>query len=88
MTAQPGTGSVRLPDLPHWEEIPDDLPAAIVEIKQALRARIQASGRSVEDVFAVIEQRVRGLVDDVLVTRAHGESVWPVSSTPTSPTAR
>ena len=78
MTVQPDIGSVRLPDLPHWEEIPDDLPAAIVEIKQALRARIQASGRSVEDVFAVIELRVRALVDDLLMARTRGESVWPV----------
>ena len=33
--------------LPHWETIPDDIPAATREIKQALRARIEASGRSV-----------------------------------------
>ena len=48
-----------LPALPHWEATPDDLPGAIRQVKAALRARITASGRSVEDVFAVIEKRVR-----------------------------
>lgn len=33
--------------LPHWETTPEDLPAAIREIKGALRARIEASGRTV-----------------------------------------
>lgn len=28
--------------LPHWETVPEDLPAAIREIKAALRARIEA----------------------------------------------
>ena len=43
--------------LPHWETTPADLPAAIREIKAALRARIEASGRTVEEVFAVVEAR-------------------------------
>ena len=41
-----------LTGLPHWETIPDDIPAAIVEIKAAIRARIAASGRTVERVVA------------------------------------
>jgi hypothetical protein len=64
--------------LPHWEEIPDNLGAAVAEIKQALRARIAASGRTVEDVFAVMEARVQRAVDDILAAKARGESVWPI----------
>ena len=41
--------------LPHWEQTPTDLAAAVREIKHALRARIAASGRTVEQVFAVME---------------------------------
>jgi hypothetical protein len=65
-------------DLPHWEETPADLPAAIREIKAALRARIAASGRTVEEVFAVVEERVRAEVDDIAAAGARGETVWPV----------
>ncbi len=43
-----------LPALPHWETTPDDLRVAIREVKTALRARIAASGRTVEEVFAVV----------------------------------
>lgn len=53
-------------DLPHWETAPDDLPAAIREIKSALRARIEASGRSVREVFAVMEARVRARVEEIV----------------------
>jgi Gig2-like len=67
-----------LPALPHWEETPADLPAAIREIKAALRARIAASGRSVEEVFAVVEQRVRAAVEDIAAARERGETIWPV----------
>ncbi|GAA4609883.1 hypothetical protein BJY16_007554 [Actinoplanes octamycinicus] len=64
--------------LPHWEETPADLPAAIREIKAALRERIAASGRTVEEVFAVVEARVQAAVDDIAAARHRGESVWPV----------
>jgi hypothetical protein len=64
--------------LPHWEETPADLPSAIREIKAALRARIAASGRSVEEVFAVVERRVRAAADDIREARSRGEGVWPV----------
>jgi hypothetical protein len=67
-----------LPALPHWETVPADRPAAIREVKAAIRARIAASGRSVEEVFAVAEARVRAAVDEVLAARRRGESVWPV----------
>ena len=36
---------------------------AVREIKAALRARINASGRTVDEVFAVMERRVRAQVD-------------------------
>ena len=49
--------------LPHWEETPTDLRAATREIKAALRERIAASGRTVDEVFAVIEKRVGAAVD-------------------------
>ena len=67
-----------LPVLPHWESTPEDLPGAIRQIKAALRARIAASGRSVEDVFAVIEKRVRAQVEQIAAEKARGETVWPV----------
>jgi hypothetical protein len=65
-------------ELPHWESAPDDLPAAIREIKAALRARIEASGRSVREVFGAIEARVRTQVDEIAADKARGAKVWPV----------
>jgi hypothetical protein len=64
--------------LPHWEETPADLPAAIREIKGALRERIAASGRSVDEIFAVVERRVRAAADDIAAAKADGQTVWPV----------
>ncbi|QGN33769.1 DUF1479 domain-containing protein [Microlunatus sp. Gsoil 973] len=68
---------VELPSLPHWETTPDDLKAAIREIKPALRARIAASGRSVEEVFAVLEARIFDAVTEIEAARARGEEIWP-----------
>jgi len=67
-----------LPALPHWETTPDDLRAAVREVKAALRARIAASGRTVEEVFAVIEERVAAQVADIAAEAERGEPVWPV----------
>src|SRR6478736_8015345 len=64
--------------LPHWETTPADLPGAIREVKAAIRARIAASGRSVEEVFAVVEQRVAERVAEIRTDRERGEDVWPV----------
>ncbi len=64
--------------LPHWEETPADLPAAVREIKAALRARIAASGRTAEEVFAVVEARVRAAVEQIEAARGRGETIWPV----------
>jgi len=66
-----------LPELPHWESTPADLKAAVREIKAALRARIAASGRSVEEVFAVIEQRVAAQVAAIVSAKERGETIWP-----------
>ena len=41
-------------ELPRWEQTPSDLPTATKEIKAALRDRIAASGRTVEEVVAVL----------------------------------
>lgn len=64
--------------LPHWESTPDDLPAAIRAVKAAIRARIAASGRTVEEVFSVVEERVRARVIEIAADRAAGRAVWPV----------
>jgi hypothetical protein len=67
-----------LTGLPHWEDLPDDVPAAIAEIKAAIRARIAASGRTVEEVVAEVEEFLEGEVADIRETRERGEEVWPV----------
>ena len=67
-----------LPELPHWESTPDDLAEATRQIKTALRARIAGSGRTVEDVFAVMEARVTERVEEIEAALARGENPWPV----------
>ncbi len=66
-----------LTGLPHWETIPDDIGAAIVEIKAAIRARIEANGRTVEGVLAEVEAHLRTEVADIEAAKARGEDVWP-----------
>src|SRR6202012_6066551 len=65
-------------ELPHWETGPDDLPAAIREIKAALRAQIEASGRSVREVFEGLEARGRARAEEIAADKASGATVWPV----------
>ncbi|MHA6806045.1 DUF1479 domain-containing protein [Salinifilum ghardaiensis] len=67
-----------LPPLPHWETEPEDLSAAIREIKPALRARIEASGRTAEEVFAVVERRIAARVAEIEAEKERGEDVWPI----------
>jgi Protein of unknown function (DUF1479) len=69
---------VRRDALPHWETPPDDLPEAIRSVKSAIRARIEASGRSVEEVFAVVERTIADRVAEIQADKDRGESVWPV----------
>jgi hypothetical protein len=70
--------TVQAPELPHWETTPPDLKAAIRETKAAIRARIEASGRTVEEVFAAVEARVGERVAEIEAAQARGENVWPV----------
>ena len=78
LTVPEAAQAARLPPLPHWESTPDDLKAAIRQIKPAIRARIAASGRTVEEVFAVVEARIASAVADVEAAKARGDEVWPV----------
>ncbi|MFC4695436.1 MULTISPECIES: DUF1479 domain-containing protein [Geodermatophilus] len=78
LTASPTPYARHLPPLPHWETPPEDLKAAIREIKPALRARIAASGRTVEEVFAVVEARIAAAVAEIEAAKARGEQIWPV----------
>ena len=70
--------TVQSPPLPHWETTPPDLQAAIRETKAAIRARIEASGRTVEEVFAALEARVAERVGEIEDAKRRGETVWPV----------
>jgi hypothetical protein len=78
MTATPSQHISELTGLPHWETQPDDIPAAIREVKAAIRARIARSGRTVEDVVAEIEDFIRGEIEDIQATKDRGEEVWPI----------
>src|SRR5919109_1663882 len=64
--------------LPHWETTPPDLKEAIRQTKAAIRARIEASGRTVEEVYAVAEARVAERLSEIDATKQRGETVWPV----------
>ncbi len=57
-----------------WQTTPPDLPAAIREVKAALRDRIEASGRSVGEVFAVVSRRIAERVAEIDAD----PDVWPV----------
>jgi hypothetical protein len=57
-----------------WENPPADYPAAIKAVKKKLRAQIG----DVDALFAKIEDFIRAEVDDIVQTRARGESVWPI----------
>ncbi|HEY4630583.1 MAG TPA: DUF1479 domain-containing protein [Blastococcus sp.] len=78
VTSPPVTEQATLPPLPHWETTPADLKAAIRKIKPALRARIAGSGRTVEEVFAVVEARVAAAVAEIQAAKARGDEIWPV----------
>src|SRR3954469_4994682 len=78
MTATSVAAAQTLPPLPHWETTPPDPKAATREVKAALRARIAAAGRSVEEVFGVVEAWIAGRVAEIEAERADGETIWPV----------
>jgi hypothetical protein len=64
--------------LPHWETTPPDLGEAIRQTKAAIRDRIAASGRTVQEVFAAVEARVEERVAEIEAAKRRGENVWPV----------
>src|SRR3954447_15101591 len=72
------TSIAQAPPLPHWESTPEDLKAATREIKAAIRARIEASGRTVEEVWAVVTEQLTEQVEEIEAAKARGENVWPV----------
>jgi hypothetical protein len=74
----PATSATQAPPLPHWETTPEDLNVATREIKAAIRARIEASGRTVEEVFSVVEKRIAERVAEIEDAKRRGEAIWPV----------
>ena len=78
MSSRPAPPAASLPALPHWEQVPADLAAAIRQTKAALRARIAASGRTVEKVFAVVQDQIAHEVGEITAARERGEMIWPV----------
>jgi Protein of unknown function (DUF1479) len=64
--------------LPFWDTIPSDIASATVEIKAALRASIEANGRTVAGVIGEIETFLLAEIEDIEETRTRGEHVWPV----------
>jgi Protein of unknown function (DUF1479) len=80
MSARPLAEPAARPALPHWEQPPPDLPDAISRIKTALRERIAASGRTVEQVVGVVGRQLGAEVEEIATARERGETVWPVIS--------
>ncbi len=70
------TASPAIEGLPHWESAPDDVAAAIREIKAAIRSAIEASGRSVSEVAEILEERIEARVREVQAAKADGGSAW------------
>ena len=77
-TTSVGSTVSELTGLPHWETIPQDVPAAIIEIKDAIRKRIADAGRTVPEVVSEIEDFLRAEIADIQATRDRGAEVWPV----------
>ena len=67
-----------LTGLPHWETIPDDIPAAIREIKTAIRARIAARAAPSRRWSPRSRSSSAREVADIQATKERGEEVWPV----------
>src|SRR3954467_11495271 len=70
-------GVTKLPPLPVWEQPPADEATAIRAIKKALRARMSASGRSVDQVFDVIAALVADRVAEIRAANADQGTAWP-----------
>ncbi|AKT50646.1 YbiU family protein [Arsenicicoccus sp. oral taxon 190] len=76
-TATPAAAD-QLPDLPHWETLPDDHVAATREVKAAIKARLAAAGTSAQEVFETLEREIAREVEEVVAELARGENPWPV----------
>ncbi|MEM8708470.1 MAG: YbiU family protein [Actinomycetota bacterium] len=63
--------------LPTWTVAPTDEAAAIVEIKRALRDRIESSGRTVAEVMAVVEAAIAAEVADIQAANEATGTAWP-----------
>src|ERR1700709_138118 len=70
--------TTQAPLLPHWESTPEDLNAATRQIKAAIRARIEASGRTVEEIWAVAAAQLPEKVEAIEPAKPRGEPIWPV----------
>ncbi len=64
--------------LPAWTSTPHDVPPAIAEIKTAMRRRLVEAGRSIDEVFSVVAERVAVEVEAVAAELEAGGEVWPV----------
>jgi hypothetical protein len=71
-------GSHDVPSLPSWEDPPSDLPAAVRKIKSAIRARIEASGRSVEEVFGIVADLVSVRAGEIRAANEDAGTAWPL----------
>jgi hypothetical protein len=78
MSASHPPATTPLPALPHWQQTPDDIPAAVRQVKAAIRDRIASSGRTVEEVFAAVERQIEAEASEIVAARDRGEEVWPV----------
>ncbi len=67
-----------LASLPSWTAAPPDVAAATAQTKHAIRARLLAAGRSIDDVFAVMSARVLAQVDEVAAEVEAGRNAWPI----------
>lgn len=63
--------------LPSWPEPPANPAAAVREFKAAARARIAQSGRTVDDVFEIIQGVVHERTADVLHAQQSAVGAWP-----------
>ena len=70
--------SLSLPALPSWTTTPDDPGAAVAQVKAAIRDRLRAAGRSVDDVVAAMLARIEPQVREIADELASGGNAWPV----------
>ncbi len=68
----------QLEHLPSWPAQPADVGAAIGLIKAALRESVESSGRSVAEVFSVVEQLVADRAIEIQQANDDCGTAWPV----------